>query len=267
MCVGGKLVWVLVCTWGWGVGMARCACVYVGGTLTWGSVSSGPGSASSLEQMFRAVTALWTLHRAAHVDLAACAVGSRAGICARHLCDPVRGPPFMCHCQGSTGGPEHGPVSGDAENHSNRNDSSQGLGSPHPPSIPYSRYVLFPFSPQFSPLKTRELSHFLNLRGWQVAEQDGSQAQDLGLCCTTEGVGAGGGGPVARERQGSHLSSLGFTALAQGCMSDHPAFPILWREGLHNFTLSQELGLWGSGSWWDFQTSPHRSPVWPSAMF
>ena len=262
MCVGGKLVLVLVCTCCWGVGVACCACVYVGGTLTWESISSGPSSASSLEQMFRVVTALWTLHGTAHADLAACAVGSRAGICAWHLCDPVRGPPLTCHCQGSTGGPEPGPVSGDAKNHSNRNDSSQGLGSPHPPSVPYSRCMLFPFS-------TRELGHFLNLHGWQVAEQDGNRAQDLGLCCTTEGQGTGGGGPVARERQGSHLSSLGFTPLAWGCTSDHPAFPVLWREGPHNFTLSQKLALWGSGSWWDFQTSPHKSssPLWPSAMF
>ena len=101
--------------------------------------------------------------------------------------------------------------------------------------------------PQFSPLKTQELSHFLNLHGWQVAEQDENQAQDLGLCCTGEGQGTGGGGHVTRERQGPHLSSLGFTSLARGCMSDHPAFPVLWREGPHSFTLSQELALWGSG--------------------
>ena len=150
VCVGGELVWILVCTWGWGVG-GRCA-VRVrmwGGTLTWESVSSGPSSASPLEHMFRAVTALWTLHGAAHVDLAACAGGSRAGICARHLCDPVRGPPLMCHCQGSTRGPEPGPVSGDTKNHSDRNDDSQGLGSPRPPSSPCSRCVLLPLSSVF----------------------------------------------------------------------------------------------------------------------
>lgn len=46
------------------------------------------------------------------------------------------------------------------------------------------------------------------------------------------GRGAGGGGHVTRERQGPHLSSLGFTPLARGCMSDHPVFPVLGGRAL-----------------------------------
>lgn len=172
---GGEAV-VLLCMWG--------------GTLTRGSVSSVPGSASPLEQMFRAVTALWTLHGAAHVDLAACAGGSRAGICARHLCDPVRGPPLTCHCQGSTRGQSPAqsvvvPKITATETMAVRASAHLVLLAAPAAGACCSR------CPQFSPLKTQELSHFLNLHGWQVAEQDENQAQDLGLCCPVEGRGLG----------------------------------------------------------------------------
>lgn len=101
------------------------------------------------------------------------------------------------------------PVCGDAESHRNRSDGLRGLGPLHPPSSPCSGCLLFHCIDE----KTEAwgLSHFLSLQGWQVAARDGSQAQGVGLCCA---LGAGGGGHVTRERQGSHLSSLGFTFLA-----------------------------------------------------
>lgn len=47
--------------------------------------------------------------------------------------------------------------------------------------------------------------------------------------------------------------------LARGCMSDHPVFSCPWRGGPSSQLQTGAVGPSSGGTWWDLQTSLHRS--------